>query len=982
MTGQINSSSSGNTINTNNANNTTINTSISENKISKPTNKFTALSSHRTQAVNNEVIKCTIDVASVITYPQPAQTSTSQPEPPRLRRQHKFVLARQRTNDLAPTETQPKESPRTQTDAEKKTTEKTGDTIAAHRANSRPLEKSKVPEKTPDVTPTLESKTKTPSSEKTDEKISTLSSLTLLPKQSIPIDLSQHTVVLQPNLKDILIVQTGRARSNATSKPPLPETANTADNTSPPPSVVKFNPVDSQNNSNNSFFDVKIGKKLGDGASGAVFSVEVNGEIKALKQPPKGENISKNMSTEHDRILRIETNTTMEITKNSEPCGYLEGLPKPPILGELDGRPAILMEQFDATLGVNAKTPNSLDANEFQTMMNHILSGVGHIKSNGYAWADASPANMARVGNRYVCFDFGASEKSHEKAGSRTPVYTSKADELDDRFRLSLTYMKKFDSPDKIDVKLLSKSFVDLLKKPVLNNTEINKILFFNEVLKLGIDSNLLEKLKNSITSADKSNPFATDKTQRKTIMEKLKHIDEIRMSINVNKKIDQYDKEMENLNHKKDILSTGISFYEILLQKLNAPGFNDHYVVNDTGELLHFIAPRFDVMIHNLAEAINGNNKDIPQGIPQHYFKAIIAMLDPEWTKRPSVEELQAYLNDPSGNSKIDARVGELIKQAEEYIDLNKKFQANPKSVDSKTFLDKEQNLFKTKLPRNADNEIRMLNEEEETRVRLQNFNMTTEYIDQDVRSKSIPSNERVFSNAPPISYITSRELSKSIGRLTNKLNLTIEGMNVIAIDGKKDKATTIRDLFTSINDMLGKKLTQSELDEKVNAFLQFETKTSEHLNPFNAEGKRQDKDGEHDDVLVLKYISKELASYAVSPLHKQMQQYCIENGMEDKFTYSVGLRDQVSQCKVMKTSNGFKVQSSIEIPLNKGINNVVGSVKVTLNAEVDSATGRAKIGVNLSDMKFEKEVSERDKKHFLDAFSKSLPGGVNPQE
>ena len=134
------------------------------------------------------------------------------------------------------------------------------------------------------------------------------------------------------------------------------------------------------------------------------------------------------------------------------------------------------------------------------------------------------------------------------------------------------------------------------------------------------------------------------------------------------------------------------------MFQKLNSPSFNDHFIDADK-------CPRFDVMIDQLKD-FQAQTQDVNL---KKYANAIIAMLDPIWTRRPSVKEIQAYLNDPDSQPAIEKRIEDLKKLAGEYKDLNNKYQSNPNSVDINIFQQKEKELFGNQLSRTQDNKIMM---------------------------------------------------------------------------------------------------------------------------------------------------------------------------------------------------------------------------------------------------------------------------------
>ena len=179
----------------------------------------------------------------------------------------------------------------------------------------------------------------------------------------------------------------------------------------------------------------------------------------ALKQPPNEPTPERQKL--RNQSLKDETATTIAITSCKNKQGYLDGLPAEPILGEVNGKPSVLMEKFDGDLEIKTKSKNSPYPNEIATIMDHTLSGLDNITSKGYSWVDGRPANIAKIGGRYVCFDFGASEKLENFAGARTPTYTTSEIKTDkDGLRMDLDYMHKFVPPNKINVEELKGAFV------------------------------------------------------------------------------------------------------------------------------------------------------------------------------------------------------------------------------------------------------------------------------------------------------------------------------------------------------------------------------------------------------------------------------------------------------------------------------------------------------------------------------------------
>lgn len=457
---------------------------------------------------------------------------------------------------------------------------------------------------------------------------------------------------------------------------------------------------------------------LGKGDSGVVTTVLVkvtddNGNVTtkkmALKQPQSSLGGSEEAQKERDDALTKEAKTTGDIT-----AGAVNGMLSNVQLGEVDGSPAMLMELFDSTLEV--KTNNQPDSKTYTKMMSDILDGVSHVKEKGYAWADARPENIARIriGDifKYICFDFGASVKLENVAGSASQTYVSTNDKFESL--MSLKDMKKLMSNPTFRQQELDK-LVKICEQNKLSTIDIKRILFYNDVLKLGLDDETKEILENALADVLKgvkesnvtiNNPI--NKPQIIDIKSKLKpkNIDEFNFLKNVNKKIFSYNEEFKVLNHKKDMLALGISFYEILFQKFSAVEANDHFAVDRAGG-----NPRYDVMINDL---MGLHDKTDDEKLKSH-IKATIAMMDPDWKKRPSVEAIQDYLSDPKSKSslEIEARVSELSDQAKKYKAINEKKPEDRTSTEQEELQDTEKQWFGEKLQRNENGAIKMRVEE-----------------------------------------------------------------------------------------------------------------------------------------------------------------------------------------------------------------------------------------------------------------------------
>lgn len=265
--------------------------------------------------------------------------------------------------------------------------------------------------------------------------------------------------------------------------------------------------------------------------------------------------------------------------------------------------------------------------------------------------------------------------------------------------------------------------------------------------------------------------------------------------------------------------------------------------------------------------------------------------------------------------------------------------------------------------------------------------FQHSFSYTDSEARkSGAIPSKTQ-------IGHLSIQKHVQSVFRLQNKLDLTVTGQ-----DGKTkqliwnkadhpEKAVSTKEemvtqVFGGIREALGNPLEEQELEARKEVYTNFNVDEgqAEKLNPF-VEGERVDSNGSKEDILVMKFVTKEMSGYALHPVNVQFREYCLEKGL-DEFHYSPGMRDQVEKCHVdlQPGEPTFKVTSEIRVPIQTGepgSKTVVAHVRVQIVADVNRETGDAEIQVNQSDLEFTPDASSRDQKRIRTALER-LPTGA----
>ncbi|MBI1247975.1 hypothetical protein GC197_09065 [bacterium] len=233
------------------------------------------------------------------------------------------------------------------------------------------------------------------------------------------------------------------------------------------------------------------------------------------------------------------------------------------------------------------------------------------------------------------------------------------------------------------------------------------------------------------------------------------------------------------------------------------------------------------------------------------------------------------------------------------------------------------------------------------------------------------------------PLSQLSIEKHVQSVYRLPGKLDMTItSGGTTHEISRKAgngeeapERNEFLSNLFTGINTALGHDLSQTDLQKRMDVYSNFGSKGqfAESLDPFKG-GFRSD-DGSLQDILILKFATKECAAYAVTPIGMRLKDYCESRGL-DPFEYSIPIRDQLESVHIDIHDNGdFTTTGSLSLPIKGKDGEIVATVTVSVTTEVDSETGHAFIDVNVSNMRFEEGVPNVVKEDLIRALNHKLP-------
>lgn len=232
------------------------------------------------------------------------------------------------------------------------------------------------------------------------------------------------------------------------------------------------------------------------------------------------------------------------------------------------------------------------------------------------------------------------------------------------------------------------------------------------------------------------------------------------------------------------------------------------------------------------------------------------------------------------------------------------------------------------------------------------------------------------------PVSRLPISKHVQSVFRLPGKLDMTVTRggethqitRKAVGEGERPERNEFLTNLFSGLNRAIGNPLSETDLEKRVDVYGDFNSKGDavELLDPFRT-GQREDH-GSLQDILILKFATKECAAYAIAPIGMRLQEYCDGAGL-DTFQYTVPIRDQVDAVHIDILDNGnFIATGSLTLPLKSG-EDVVGEVHVALKATVDSTTGQAQVDVNVSQMSFVDGVDNLVKEDLLRALNTPLP-------
>lgn len=191
-------------------------------------------------------------------------------------------------------------------------------------------------------------------------------------------------------------------------------------------------------------------------------------------------------------------------------------------------------------------------------------------------------------------------------------------------------------------------------------------------------------------------------------------------------------------------------------------------------------------------------------------------------------------------------------------------------------------------------------------------------------------------------------------------------------------DNRAMLKDVLTNMNELMGQR-NPGDLDNKATVLSDFDGhgKEKAQLEPFGADQTRVD-GGRNQDVLMLKFTSKEYSGWAMMPLYKAVTDIGL---MPMKGPKPL---DQVDSCHINVIGDGnFNVTSKVTIDLtDRSSRQSLGSVDVSLITHVNSKTGETEIEVQLSDLAFANGVSVEKKSEILDALSQPLKGSREASE
>ena len=252
--------------------------------------------------------------------------------------------------------------------------------------------------------------------------------------------------------------------------------------------------------------------------------------------------------------------------------------------------------------------------------------------------------------------------------------------------------------------------------------------------------------------------------------------------------------------------------------------------------------------------------------------------------------------------------------------------------------------------------------------------LNKTSTYNESQARTAGSVPSKTIISNLSIEKHI------QSIYRLPNKLDLKITQTNGTTVQVARvvanppSREVFLASLFTQVNTALSRP--NFDIRERVETYSNFNTRGKENLNPFT-NGVRTD-NGDNQDILLLKYATKEMAGFGVGACYAGLQKYLKDNNLPpDSVNFPV--RDQVDDCHITLQNNGdFNVESHLQLPLQNSGGQTIGSVRLTLLAAVDATSGNSTIGVNFSNLTFTQQATANDKQHMLAALSTTLPGAT----
>ncbi len=256
--------------------------------------------------------------------------------------------------------------------------------------------------------------------------------------------------------------------------------------------------------------------------------------------------------------------------------------------------------------------------------------------------------------------------------------------------------------------------------------------------------------------------------------------------------------------------------------------------------------------------------------------------------------------------------------------------------------------------------------------------LNQTTQYSDFETKQKGLMTSGKPGT---PVSQLSIRKHIQSVFRLPGKLDMSITvgdqthqiSTKAESRDEVPEREQFLADLFSGVNNALGNDLSEEQLQERVETYSNFGNAKAEHLNPFR-DGDRVD-NGENQDILILKFATKEMSAYALTPLSLALQGYCESNGM-DKYEYSLAVRDQMDSVEIEIHENGnFTTTGGVTIPLKGPDGEEIANVRVTVESHVNSLTGEAEVSVTLTNLTFNDNATPKMKSDLHQALNQPLP-------